>query len=73
MSFPANLSDEERQAVAACVELQNQKGAARRLGVCRKTVNERMASAREKAGANTTAELMWMFIQAAIRNPNLIN
>jgi len=64
-AFLSSLTEDERNAVAGYAQFHNQKDVARRLGICRKTVNVRIASAREKSGAKTTAELLWMYIRAA--------
>ncbi len=46
--------------VTAVLEAGSEKAAANRLGLSRSTVKHHLANARSKAGAETTAQLVWI-------------
>jgi len=46
--------------VTAVLEAGSEKAAAHRLGLAHSTVKHRLANARSKVGAETTAQLVWI-------------
>ncbi len=46
--------------LAAVLAAASEKAAAHRLGLSRSTVKHRLANARSKVGAETTAQLVWI-------------
>jgi DNA-binding CsgD family transcriptional regulator len=53
-------TDREVGVVAAVLETGSEKAAAHRLGLSHSTVKHRLANARSKVGAETTAQLVWI-------------
>jgi DNA-binding NarL/FixJ family response regulator len=53
-------TDRELAVVAAVIAAGSEKAAAHRLGLSHSTVKHHLASARSKAGATTTAQLVWI-------------
>ena len=63
-SRPAErATDRELAVVAAVVAAGSEKAAAHRLGLSHSTVKHHLASARSKAGATTTAQLVWILAE----------
>lgn len=56
-------TDRELAVVAAVVAAGSEKAAAHRLGLSHSTVKHHLASARSKAGATTTAQLVWILAE----------
>ena len=56
-------TDREVVVVAAVVAAGSEKAAAHRLGLSHSTVKHHLASARSKAGATTTAQLVWILAE----------
>ncbi len=57
---PERATDREVSVVAAVIAAGSEKAAAHRLGLSHSTVKHHLASARSKAGATTTAQLVWI-------------
>ena len=55
-----HATDREVGVVAAVLVADSEKAAAHRLGVSHSTVKHHLANARSKAGAATTAQLVWI-------------
>jgi len=53
-------TDRELAVVAAVIATGSEKAAAHRLGLAHSTVKHHLANARAKAGATTTAQLVWI-------------
>jgi DNA-binding NarL/FixJ family response regulator len=53
-------TDREVVVVAAVLVAGSEKAAAHRLGLSHSTVKHHLANARSKAGAETTAQLVWI-------------
>ena len=53
-------TDREVGVVAAVLAAGSEKAAAHRLGLSHSTVKHRLANARSKVGATTTAQLVWI-------------
>jgi len=53
-------TDREIAVVAAVIATGSEKAAAHRLGLSHSTVKHRLANARSKLGATTTAQLVWI-------------
>ena len=53
-------TDRELRVVEAVLATGSEKAAAHRLGLSHSTVKHHLASARSKAGAETTAQLVWI-------------
>ena len=53
-------TDREVGVVAAVLAAGSEKAAAHRLGLSHSTVKHHLANARSKAGATTTAQLVWI-------------
>ena len=53
-------TDREVVVVAAVLAAGSEKEAAHRLGLSHSTVKHHLANARSKAGAETTAQLVWL-------------
>jgi len=56
----SRATDREVVVVAAVLVAGSEKAAAHRLGLAHSTVKHRLANARSKVGATTTAQLVWI-------------